>query len=84
MQLPQAKRGTPCYMAPELFQEGSVHSIGSDLWAPACVMYECYTGRPPFVCNSFTQLVDSIILDPMLSFGENQVKSLRILSTVFW
>jgi serine/threonine-protein kinase ULK4 len=31
-------------------------------------MYECYTGRPPFVCNSFTQLVDSIIPDPMMSF----------------
>ncbi len=67
MQLPQAKRGTPCYMAPELFQEGSVHSFGSDLWALGCVMYECYTGRPPFVSSSFTQLVDSIISDPMPS-----------------
>lgn len=64
-QLPQAKRGTPCYMAPELFQEGSVHSFGSDLWALGCVMYECYAGRPPFVSSSFTQLVNSIISDPM-------------------
>lgn len=64
-QLPQAKRGTPCYMAPELFQEGSVHSYGSDLWALGCVMYECYAGRPPFVSSSFTQLVNSIISDPM-------------------
>lgn len=64
-ELPQAKRGTPCYMAPELFQEGSVHSFGSDLWALGCVMYECYAGRPPFVSNSFTQLVNSIISDPM-------------------
>jgi serine/threonine-protein kinase ULK4 len=63
-QLPQAKRGTPCYMAPELFQEGSVHSFGSDLWALGCVMYECYSGRPPFVSSSFTQLVNSIISDP--------------------
>ena len=63
-QLPQAKRGTPCYMAPELFQEGSVHSFGSDLWALGCVMYECYAGRPPFVSSSFTQLVNSIISDP--------------------
>ncbi|XP_024394414.1 serine/threonine-protein kinase RUNKEL [Physcomitrium patens] len=64
-ELPQAKRGTPCYMAPELFQEGSVHSYGSDLWALGCVMYECYAGRPPFVSSSFTQLVNSIISDPM-------------------
>ena len=52
-------------MAPELFQEGSVHSYGSDLWALGCVMYECYAGRPPFVSSSFTQLVNSIISDPM-------------------
>ncbi|BBN03345.1 serine/threonine-protein kinase ULK4 [Marchantia polymorpha subsp. ruderalis] len=62
-QLPQAKRGTPCYMAPELFQEGGVHSFGSDLWALGCVMYECFSGRPPFVSNSFTQLVNSILTD---------------------
>ncbi|CAM6127262.1 unnamed protein product [Calypogeia fissa] len=62
-QLPQAKRGTPCYMAPELFQEGGVHSFGSDLWALGCVMYECFAGRPPFVSNSFTQLVNSILND---------------------
>ena len=70
-QLPQAKRGTPCYMAPELFQEGSVHSYGSDLWALGCVMYECYAGRPPFVSSSFTQLVNSIILDPMPPMSGN-------------
>ncbi|XP_009405546.2 serine/threonine-protein kinase RUNKEL [Musa acuminata AAA Group] len=62
--LPQAKRGTPCYMAPELFQDDGVHSYASDLWALGCVLYECYAGRPPFIKNEFTQLVKSIILDP--------------------
>eukprot|EP00249_Psilotum_nudum_P026310 c32079_g1_i1 orf=3-185(-) len=61
MQLPQAKRGTPCYMAPELFEEGGVHSFASDLWALGCVMYECFAGNPPFVSSSFTQLVKSIL-----------------------
>ncbi|KAK1318142.1 Serine/threonine-protein kinase TIO [Acorus calamus] len=56
-QLPQGKRGTPCYMAPELFQEGGVHSYASDFWALGCVLYECYAGRPPFVGNEFTQLI---------------------------
>ncbi|CAH9076090.1 unnamed protein product [Cuscuta epithymum] len=64
-QLPQAKRGTPCYMAPELFQDGGVHSYSSDLWALGCVMYECYAGRPPFVAKEFTQLVKSILADPI-------------------
>ncbi|KVH89837.1 Armadillo-like helical [Cynara cardunculus var. scolymus] len=43
--LPQAKRGTPCYMAPELFQDGGVHSYASDFWALGCVLYECYAER---------------------------------------
>ncbi|KAG9129215.1 hypothetical protein Leryth_006477 [Lithospermum erythrorhizon] len=64
-ELPQAKRGTPCYMAPELFQDGGVHSYASDLWALGCVLYECYCGRPPFVAREFTQLVKSIISDPI-------------------
>ncbi|KAL6535359.1 hypothetical protein OROMI_026733 [Orobanche minor] len=62
-QLPQAKRGTPCYMAPELFKDGGIHSYASDFWALGCVLYECYTGRPPFVDTEFTQLAKSIILD---------------------
>ncbi|GLT42012.1 hypothetical protein SLA2020_160360 [Shorea laevis] len=63
--LPQAKRGTPCYMAPELFEDEGVHSYASDFWALGCVLYECYTGRPPFVAREFTQLVKSILSDPL-------------------
>ncbi|CAI9108638.1 OLC1v1008292C1 [Oldenlandia corymbosa var. corymbosa] len=63
-QLPQAKRGTPCYMAPELFQDGGVHSFASDLWALGCVLFECYAGRPPFVGKELTQLIQSILSDP--------------------
>ncbi|KAK9809997.1 hypothetical protein WJX72_003108 [[Myrmecia] bisecta] len=59
--LPQAKRGTPCYMAPELFQDGSTHSSASDLWALGCVLYECAAGHPPFVSTSFNQLVNDIL-----------------------
>ena len=62
--MPQAKRGTPFYMAPELFEDGGVHSYASDLWALGCVLYECYAGRPPFVGGEFTQLVKSILSDP--------------------
>jgi serine/threonine-protein kinase ULK4 len=57
----QAKRGTPCYMAPELFSEGATHSSASDLWALGCVLYEAAMGRPPFLNSSFTQLVQEIL-----------------------
>ncbi|CAI0466638.1 unnamed protein product [Linum tenue] len=60
----EAKCGTPCYMAPELFEDAGVHSYASDFWALGCVLYECYAGRPPFVGREFTQLVKSIVSDP--------------------
>ncbi|XP_058076791.1 serine/threonine-protein kinase RUNKEL [Magnolia sinica] len=69
--LPQAKRGTPCYMAPELFQDGGVHSYASDFWALGCVLYECYSGKPPFVGKEFTQLVKSILSDPVPPLLDN-------------
>uniref|UniRef100_A0A7S3R0S0 Protein kinase domain-containing protein n=2 Tax=Dunaliella TaxID=3044 RepID=A0A7S3R0S0_DUNTE len=59
--LPPAKRGTPAYMAPELFSEGSTHSSASDLWALGCVLYEAAMGRPPFLNSSFNQLVQEIL-----------------------
>lgn len=59
--LPPTSRGTPCYMAPELFQDGSTHSTASDLWALGCVLYECFVGRPPFMNPSFNELVRSIL-----------------------
>lgn len=77
--LPQAKRGTPCYMAPELFQDGGVHSYASDFWALGCVLYECYSGRPPFVGSEFTQLVKSILSDPVPSLPDNPSNHLSSL-----
>nr|XP_043611754.1 serine/threonine-protein kinase RUNKEL [Erigeron canadensis] len=73
--LPQAKRGTPCYMAPELFHDGGVHSYASDFWALGCVLYECYTGRPPFIGKEFTQLVKSILSDPTPPLPGNPSRS---------
>ena len=57
----QAARGTPAYMAPELFQQGAAQSTASDLWALGCIFYECFTGRPPFENPSFHELVSSIL-----------------------
>ncbi|KAL6582383.1 hypothetical protein OROMI_006397 [Orobanche minor] len=73
--VPQAankkRRGTPSYMAPELFDDGGVDSYASDLWALGCVLYECYAGRPPFIGNELTQLVNSILYDPTPSLPGN-------------
>ncbi|EMS46352.1 Serine/threonine-protein kinase ULK4 [Triticum urartu] len=77
--VPQPMRGTPCYMAPELFQEGGVHSYASDFWALGCVLYECYVGRPPFVGREFTQLVKSILSEPAPPLPDNSSRSFQNL-----
>ncbi len=47
------KKGTPSYMAPELFEVGGVYSFQSDLWALGCILYELGQGNPPFVSTNF-------------------------------
>ncbi|KAM3146228.1 hypothetical protein pb186bvf_001573 [Paramecium bursaria] len=56
-----AKRGSPFYMAPELFHDNGVYSFQSDLWALGIIAYELSTGQPPYQSESFSELVDMIL-----------------------
>ena len=47
------KRGTPYYMAPELFEDDGVYSFASDLWSLGIILYEMAAGKPPFFSQSF-------------------------------
>lgn len=58
------KVGTPSYMAPELFRDGGVPSMASDLWSLGCVLYEMASGRPPFSANSIQGLIQKIVNEP--------------------
>lgn len=62
---PFPRRGTPHYMAPELLQEGGMHSFASDLWALGCVIYELLVGRPPFHSSTFQHLQQMVLCDPL-------------------
>jgi serine/threonine-protein kinase ULK4 len=53
-------RGTPAYMAPELFL-GGVPSFASELWSFGCVLYEMYFGEPPFTYPSLNKLMHAIL-----------------------
>lgn len=61
MPAPLSRRGSPSYMAPEMWSSEGVHSYATDLWALGCVLYECATGRPPFTSTSLTSLIEQIL-----------------------
>jgi serine/threonine protein kinase len=58
------KKGTPFYMAPELFLEDGVHSYKSELWSLGCMLFELYVGKPPWTSSSLNELIRSILHDP--------------------
>ncbi|XP_044312323.1 serine/threonine-protein kinase ULK4 isoform X2 [Varanus komodoensis] len=53
-------RGSMAYSAPEVIK-GSDFSIASDLWSLGCLLYEMFTGRPPFFAESITELAEQIL-----------------------
>lgn len=54
---------TPCYTAPELFDENGVYDFKSDIWAMGCIIYELATGQVPFFDESVKKLMSKIIND---------------------
>jgi len=52
--------GTPLYVSPEMLAH-NIACFGSDLWGLGCIIYQCLTGRPPFVGSTQNQVFDQIL-----------------------
>uniref|UniRef100_A0A8C9R016 Unc-51 like kinase 4 n=1 Tax=Scleropages formosus TaxID=113540 RepID=A0A8C9R016_SCLFO len=73
-------QGSPTYSAPEVLK-GEDTSIESDLWALGCVLYEMFSGKPPFFSQNASELLQLILNEdpPPLRPSWDQ-----LLSHPFW
>ncbi|KAG6807745.1 hypothetical protein H0H92_006493 [Tricholoma furcatifolium] len=53
--------GTTMYMAPELFGEGAFNTKETDIFALGCLIFEIFTGKPPFA-NFRKEVIESKIM----------------------
>ncbi len=56
--------GTTNYMAPEQVRAQRVISPAADVFSLGCVLFECLTGRPPFVGEQFAAVLAKILFEP--------------------
>jgi serine/threonine protein kinase len=62
-----ALAGTPCYMAPEQVNRGTI-GPSTDLFAVGCILYEMLTGKRVFCGGSVVEILHAVLYDrpPML------------------
>uniref|UniRef100_A0A8P0SZS4 Serine/threonine-protein kinase ULK4 n=1 Tax=Canis lupus familiaris TaxID=9615 RepID=A0A8P0SZS4_CANLF len=58
-------KGSLTYTAPEVLR-GTDFSITSDLWSLGCLLYEMFSGKPPFFSETFSELIEKIFYEDPL------------------
>ncbi|XP_019141186.3 serine/threonine-protein kinase ULK4 isoform X1 [Corvus cornix cornix] len=61
-------QGFPLYTAPEAIK-GDNFCKASDLWSLGCLLYEMFSGKPPFFSESRSELIEKILSEDPLQPG---------------
>jgi serine/threonine-protein kinase len=61
--------GTPLYMSPEQVQNSAEVDQRADVYALGVIMFECLSGRFPFMAESYGALMGAIMHDPPASLS---------------
>ncbi|KAL9868964.1 serine/threonine-protein kinase ULK4 isoform 2-T3 [Geothlypis trichas] len=61
-------QGFPLYTAPEVIK-GDNFCKASDLWSLGCLLYEMFSGKPPFLSESRSELIEKILSEDPLRPG---------------
>ena len=64
--------GTPAYMAPEQVANSAQVDARADIYALGCTLYHLITGRPPFIADTITKVMDMHVQEqPVRPDGRN-------------
>jgi serine/threonine-protein kinase len=59
-----AVMGTPLYMSPEQARGAKEITHLTDIYAMGAILYEGLTGRPPFVGETYNEIIANVLLEP--------------------
>jgi serine/threonine protein kinase len=77
-----AVMGTPSYMAPEQATDSKTVGPGADVYALGAILYECLTGKPPFLAASTHETLQQVIHEEPIGVRQLNRAVPRALETI--